>query len=195
MFILCISFDGIVLRSVSVLYFLMVEKVESLLRGQWSAFNIYRAFSSSRLVGRLVRLVVASLSSRLVVLFRFCPCVLLVADAVAMSSVCRLMSGASRRGRLVSFLFVPFCSCCHPWRGGGSVWGVAGISLSSCGQGGGVLFPVFFDWLGGSGDVADGDAPFYSAHSYSHSRGGRVHGVMVSIWDEVALRRMITARA
>lgn len=60
-FVLCVPVSGVVLRFVSVLYSLMVEKAERLLRGQWSAFNIYRAFSSSRLVERLaLRLVVAS---------------------------------------------------------------------------------------------------------------------------------------
>ena len=39
---------------------------------------------------------------------------------------------------------------------------MSGMSLPSCGQGGGVLFPYFY-WLGGSGNVAGGDAPFYSA--------------------------------
>lgn len=40
-FVLCVPAGGVVLRSVSVLYFLMVEKAESFLRGQWSVFNIY----------------------------------------------------------------------------------------------------------------------------------------------------------
>lgn len=53
-FVLCVPAYGVILRSVSVLYSLMVENVESLLRGHWSAFNIYRAFSSSRLGLRLV---------------------------------------------------------------------------------------------------------------------------------------------
>lgn len=153
MFVLCISPDGVVLRLVSVLYSLMVEKAESLLRDQWSAFNIYRAVSLLRLVlaSRLLRLaycvsswasrsssrrrllVVASFRSILSSCFVFCPCVLLVADAWSMSSVGRLMSVASRRGRLVAFLrlvsrfvhrlvsffalfIVPSCSCLYPWR-------------------------------------------------------------------------------
>lgn len=70
--ILCVPVGGAVLRFVSVLYSLMVEKVERLLRGQWLAFNIYGAsrcasrggVSSSRLVFLLVpRLVCASCSS------------------------------------------------------------------------------------------------------------------------------------
>lgn len=60
-FILCVPAGGVVLRLVFVLYSLMVGKVERLLRGQWSAFNIYRSVSSSRLVFRLaLRLVAAS---------------------------------------------------------------------------------------------------------------------------------------
>lgn len=107
MFVLCIYPDGVVLRLVSVLYSLMVEKVESLLRGQWSGFNIYRAFSLLRLVAasrfcvssvllvsssRRRLLVVASCRFIFSVLSRFCHCVLLVADAGAMSSVGHLMS-------------------------------------------------------------------------------------------------------
>ena len=51
-------------------------------------------------------LVVASCRFIFSVLSRFCPCVLLVADAVAMSSVGRLMSVASRRERFVSLYLV-----------------------------------------------------------------------------------------
>ena len=70
MFVLCVPADGVVLRLVSVLYFLMVEKAEGLLRGHWLAFNIYVPVSSlpSRLSSRyssrcwrlVRRLVVAS---------------------------------------------------------------------------------------------------------------------------------------
>lgn len=73
--VLCVSPDGVVLCLVFVLYSLMVEKVESLLRGQWSAFNIYRAVSSppSRFCVSWRRLARASRScfsfSRLVVGF------------------------------------------------------------------------------------------------------------------------------
>lgn len=124
-FILCISSDSIVLRLVSVLYSLMVEKAESLLRGQWSAFNIYRSFSSPP--SRLLRLVFASrfcVSSVLLVSSSRCrllvvascrsillSCLVFVFASCswrmrgAMSSVCRLMSVASRRGRLV-FLYL-----------------------------------------------------------------------------------------
>lgn len=65
-FILCISSDGVILRLVSVLSYVMVEKVERLLRGQWSALNIYRAFLSppsrwaSRYASRSLRLAFAS---------------------------------------------------------------------------------------------------------------------------------------
>lgn len=73
-FILCVPVGGAVLRFVSVLYSLMVEKVERLLRGQWSAFNIYVAsrcasrggVSSSRLVFLLVPRLVSRLVHRLV---------------------------------------------------------------------------------------------------------------------------------
>ena len=73
-FILCVPVGGAVLRFVSVLYSLMVEKVERLLRGQWSAFNIYVAsrcasrggVSSSRLVFLLVHRLVSRLVHRLV---------------------------------------------------------------------------------------------------------------------------------
>lgn len=72
--ILCVPVGGAVLRLVSVLYSLMVEKVERLLRGQWSAFNIYGAsrcasrfgVSSSRLVFLLVPRLVSRLVHRLV---------------------------------------------------------------------------------------------------------------------------------
>lgn len=66
-FILCISSDGVILRLVSVLSYVMVEKVERFLRGQWSVLNIYRAFSSppSRWASRY-----ASRSFRLVFAFR-----------------------------------------------------------------------------------------------------------------------------
>lgn len=53
-FVLCVLAYGAVLRLVSVLSYVMVEKAESLLQGQWSAFNIYRAVSFARLVRRLV---------------------------------------------------------------------------------------------------------------------------------------------
>lgn len=179
MFVLCISPDGVVLRLVSVLYSLMVEKVESLLRGQWSAFNIYRAFSLLRLALRLVaasrllrlvrasrvgvsfpRLVSSSRRRLLVVaschLVSFHPCVLLVADAGAISSVGRLMSVASRRGRLVAFLrlvsrfvhrfvFISrlVLSCRHPWRGGGSGGTWFGFPCHRVVRAVGVLFPYF----------------------------------------------------
>ena len=73
-FILCVPVGGAVLRFVSVLYSLMVKKVERLLRGQWSAFNIYVAsrcassggVSSSRLVFLLVPRLVSRLVHRLV---------------------------------------------------------------------------------------------------------------------------------
>lgn len=45
-FVLCVPAYGAVLCLVFVLSYVMVEKVESLLWGQWSAFYIYRAFSS-----------------------------------------------------------------------------------------------------------------------------------------------------
>lgn len=73
-FILCISSDGVILRLVSVLSYVMVEKVERLLRGQWSALNIYPCLlvssfvSLARLVGRLVAVLLICPSGRLVVL-------------------------------------------------------------------------------------------------------------------------------
>ena len=102
-------------------------------------------------------LIVASCRFIFSVLSRFCPCVLLVADAGgwAMSSVGRLMSVASRRECLASFLRLVSrlvsSSRSHSSRfalvvirgvrrGGRNV---AGMSLSSCGYGGGVLFPYF----------------------------------------------------
>lgn len=73
-FILCVPAGGVVLRLVFVLSYVMVEKVESLLRGQWSAFNIYRAVSS-RLASRFCvscwRPVAASRLLRLVRASRF----------------------------------------------------------------------------------------------------------------------------
>lgn len=91
----------------------------------------------------------ASCRGLLAVSFRFCPCVLLVADAWAMLSVGRLMSVVSRHGRfaslriaLIVYLVVasrfvrslrvssrfscrshPFlsCSCRHSWREAGRV--------------------------------------------------------------------------
>lgn len=195
MFVLCIYPDGVVLRLVSVLYSLMVEKVESLLRGQWSAFNIYRAFSSSRLaftsrVGVPWRLLVYCVSSVLLVsssrrrllvvaschLVSFHPCVLLVADAVAISSVGRLMSVASRRECLASFLRlvsrlvssprshpVPFCSCRHPWRGGGSGGAWRGCPCHHVVSGGRGSTLVFRLARHGDGARLMGNAPFYSA--------------------------------
>ena len=188
-FVLCVLAYGVVLRSVCVLSYVMVEKVESLLRGHWSVFNIYRAFSfppsrfcvscwrpvaASRLLRLVVRLVSSSRCRLLIVascyLVSFHPCVLLVADAVAISSVGRLMLVASRRERFVSlylvyrvshrgvssrssasclvssiasFSFVPFCSCRHPWRGGGSGGAWRGCPCHHVVRAIGVLFPYF----------------------------------------------------
>lgn len=95
--ILCVPVGSAVLRLVFVLYSLMVEKVERLLRGQWSAFNIYGTsrcasrggVSSSRLVFLLVPRLVSRLVHRLV--------------CASCSSVSLLRS--------VSFRFVSFRLC------------------------------------------------------------------------------------
>ena len=99
MFVLCVLAYGVVLRSVCVLSYVMVEKVKSLLRGHWSVFNIYRAFSSSRLVWRLVvgfsfiasrvgvssvRLVSSS-RRRLLVVSVSCPCILFIVYLIVVS--------------------------------------------------------------------------------------------------------------
>ena len=107
-------------------------------------------------------LVVASCRFIFSVLSRFCPCVLLVADAVAMSSVGRLMSVASRRERLVAFLrlvsrfvhrfvFISrlVLSCRHPWRGGGSYGGGRGVDALVIIWSGAVgVLLSYSDWLG-----------------------------------------------
>lgn len=194
MFVLCISPDGVVLRLVSVLYSLMVEKVESLLRGQWSAFNIYRAFSSSRLaftsrVGVPWRLLVYCVSSVLLVsssrrrllvvaschLVSFHPCVLLVADAVAISSVGRLMSVASRRECLASFLRLVSRLVSSPRsrssrfaliairgvrRGGGAWRGCPCHHVIRGGRGSALVFRLARH---GDGAGLMGNVPFYSA--------------------------------
>ena len=150
--ILCVPVGGAVLRFVSVLYSLMVEKVERLLRGQWSAFNIYGAsrcasrggVSSSclvfllvpRLVSRLVhRLICASCSSvsllRSVsfVSFRFVSSLRIVSSCISLG---RSMSLASRvvppsrvsfrSSSRCSFRLVLSCRFRGEWR---LVWDVA----------------------------------------------------------------------
>lgn len=226
-FILCISSDGVILRLVSVLSYVMVGKVERLLRGQWSALNIYRAFSSppsrwascyaSRFLVSLLRLVAVSrlllsrcasyrsiLSSCLVfVLVSFLSLSLVVADALAIPFVERLMSVASRRR--VSRVLVYCSSCILSWASRlvpravlirsvllllpsvSGRRGVAWMSLSSCGHGGGVSVPVFLIGSAGERHETTGMRRFIQLDfSYSYSRG-RVcaHGVMISIWDEV----------
>lgn len=102
-----------------------------------AASRLLRLVRASRVGVSFPRLVSSSRRRLLVVaschLVSFHPCVLLVADAVAISSVGRLMSVASRRERLASFLrpvsrfvhrlvsffalfIVPSCSCLYPWR-------------------------------------------------------------------------------
>lgn len=169
-FILCISSDGIVLRPVSVLSYVMVEKVESLLRGQWSAFNIYGAsrllvsFSFSLFVSLFVscrRLVRASRSS---VSFGV-SC--LLSRLFRLVSLC-IAHRVSRRGvlscgrfrvvflRLVSrlvFRSVPSCRVAFV-ACGGLVWGVAVVMVFSCCHmmlGRWRLVSCISDWLGVSG--------------------------------------------
>ena len=64
---------------------------------------------------------------------------------------------------------------------------MAWVSLSSCGHGGGVFVPVFLIGLAGERHETAGVCRFIQLDfSYSYSRGRvRVHGVMISIWDEV----------
>lgn len=180
-----------------------------------------------RLVGRLVMLLVPSVSllrlvaaSRLLpsrcasyrsilssclvfVLVSFLSLSLVVADALAIPFVERLMSVASRRR--VSRVLVYCSSCILSWASrlvpravlirsvlllSPSVSGrrgVAWMSLSSCGHGGGVSVPVFLIGSAGERHETTGMRRFIQLDfSYSYSRG-RVcaHGVMISIWDEV----------
>lgn len=124
--ILCVPVGGAVLRLVSVLYSLMVEKVERLLRGQWSAFNIYGAsrcasrsgvsssrlvFSSRLLVSSLVSFIVSSV--RLVAASRCCvPCLSfrLVSSLRIVSSCISLGRSMSLASRVVPPSRVSFCS-------------------------------------------------------------------------------------
>ena len=189
----------------------MVEKVESFLRGQWSVFNIYVSVSSgvsfSRLVAASRRGLLVVASCRLVSFLS-----LRLARGGCGGDVIRgafhvggILAWASRVLVYllivylvvgVLFLFLRFVSrfvnrlVLIPSRlvlvviveGGEEGRCVAGMSLPSCGYGGGVLFP-YVDWLGGS----IGTCRFIQlGFSYSHLRG-RVcaHGVMVSIWDEL----------
>lgn len=159
--ILCVPVGGAVLRFVSVLYSLMVEKVERLLRGQWSAFNIYGAsrcasrggVSSSRLVFLLVPRLVSRLVHRLIcascssvsllrsvsfVSFRFVSSLRIVSSCI---SLWRSMSLASRvifpsrvsfrSSSRCSFRLVLSCRFRGGWR---LVWDVGGV-----GGGDGVL--------------------------------------------------------
>lgn len=174
-----------------------------------------------RLVGRLVMLLVFSsrfcvswrclVYCRLVVLFIVASCrlvsflslSLVVADALAIPFVERLMSVASRRR--VSRVLVYCSSCILSWVSRlvpravlirsvlllslsvSGRRGVAWVSLSSCGHGGGVSVPVFLIGSAGGRHEATGMRCFIQlGFSYSYSRG-RVcaHGVMISIWDEV----------
>lgn len=122
-FILCVPVGGVVLRLVFVLSYVMMEKVESLLRGHWSAFNIYRAFSSSRLVWRLAfasrvgvpwRLLVYCVSSVLLVsssrrrLLVVASCRFIFSVLSRFLSLClaRGGCGSSRRERFVSLYLV-----------------------------------------------------------------------------------------
>lgn len=167
-FVLCISSGGVILRSVSVLYYLTLEKAESLLRGRWLAFNIYRVVSSSRLAWRLAfRLVAASrCASRLLrLVVRPALCLVLPSRfmSVAFRREClvllRFAHRVSHRGRfssrsfrLVSRLaprlvshFVPSCRVAFV-AGGGSVWGVSAVMVFSCRHmvlGRGACLPVF----------------------------------------------------
>lgn len=180
-----------------------------------------------RLVGRLVMLLVPSvsllrlvavscllpsrcasyrsiLSSCLVfVLVSFLSLSLVVADALAIPFVERLMSVASRRR--VSRVLVYCSSCILSWASrlvpravlirsvlllSPSVSGrrgVAWMSLSSCGHGGGVSVPVFLIGSAGERHETTGMRRFIQLiFSYSYSRGWvRAHGVMISIWDGV----------
>ena len=165
-FILCVPVGGAVLRFVSVLYSLMVEKVERLLRGQWSAFNIYVAsrcasrggVSSSRLVFLLVPRLVSRLVHRLVC--ASCSSVSLLRSVSFVSfRLCVLSRRVSRWGvlcrwRLVLFLRIvsrfvprvvvrPVPSCRVAFVAGGGSWGTwrRGRREPSC-------FPCS-DWLGG----------------------------------------------
>lgn len=119
--------------------------------------------------------VVASCRFIFSVLSRFCLCVLLVADAVVMSSVWRLMSVAlvvSVSCPCILFIVylivvfrpvpsprvsfrqsprshsVPFCSCRHPWRGGGSGGAWRGCPCCYVIRAMAFCFRIS-DWLGG----------------------------------------------
>lgn len=159
--ILCISCDGVILRSVSVLYYLMVEKVERLLRGQWSDFNIYGASHYSVSWWRLVSSVLFFFSSlvswrRLVFLLvrgrfvlPYCVGIVLRFVSLRIVSSCislgRSMSLASRSvpPPRVSFRSSGRCSfrlvlSCRSYGGWRLVWDVGGVGggdgvlLSSC---------------------------------------------------------------
>lgn len=131
--ILCVPVGGAVLRLVSVLYSLMVEKVERLLRGQWSAFNIYGASRCSSRGG--VSLIVS--------LF------LLVFRLVGISCRRRLVLFSSSRSSLRSSTRFSFRFCLVvslPWRVAARCgacrrrW--CSLAVIWC-WGGSVLFPVF----------------------------------------------------
>ena len=158
-FILCIPAGGVVLRLVLVLSYVMVEKVKSLLRGHWSAFNIYVLVSSSRLVFLLVVRLVVGVSS-LVLSWRLVwrsvsfvsPRVVLAYCSLCISSWClvpffrlvfRLVSSSRSHSSRFALVVIRGVR-----RGGRNV---AGMSLSSCGQGRSGFCSRISDWLDGGG--------------------------------------------
>lgn len=154
-FVLCVPVSGVVLRFVSVLSYVMVEKVERLLRGQWSAFNIYGASRYSSRGGVLSSRLAFLLVPRLVGASRFssrpwASCLAVLRWRLVSFRLCVLSRRVSRwgiscRGRLVSFLplrasfrlFVSFLSrfclalvaIVAGWRFG---WGVMAVMVFSC---------------------------------------------------------------
>lgn len=133
-FVLCVPVGGVVLRSVFVLYFLMVEKAERLLRGQWSAFNIYVLVSSGVSSFLLVFASRGGVSSWRLASFRLC--VLFVVYLIVVSRL------VFRFVLWLVYCLVSFCFSCRSrggWRSGrGGLFGwrflsFHGDGLLSCG--------------------------------------------------------------
>lgn len=123
-FVLCVPAGGVVLRSVSVLYFLMVEKAESFLRGQWSVFNIYVLVLSgvSFLVSSCVswRRLVVGFSLSIVLSWASCRLVSFLSLRLGRGGCGGdVIRGASRVGGISAWAFrlVAYCSCRVSCRG------------------------------------------------------------------------------
>lgn len=174
-FVLCVPAYGAVPRLVFVLSYVMVEKAESFLRGQWFAFNIYRAvsflfslcFSFSRLVVGFSSWHVA-VSSRFVLVscswrMRVCGDVVRVASHVGsilsrlLIAIVYLVVGVLCRPFAHRLVLISFrLAYRYPWREGGSYVAWRGCPCHHVIRGGRGSVPVFLIGLTGEGHEATG---------------------------------------